>query len=506
MPGWLGYKAYFIRVCANMKIKSLIQYGNDTPAFFIVVLTIILAIVLGFSVAEYGVPLLDILIKKSVSSDGGLFNLGVIFLSFIFMLFFLFFLIKGSLKTVLFLYIVALPATYRFQGFWSITAFAKEGDPPELVSATTLLIFAILSVFIVKGVVLRKKNHFFGYLEYCILAFAFLGTISQFINHDLWSAFWLSIKSLWQYVALFYLVGAAISNEDDVKFIIKAVVISILVGIVFRQGTFGLGFIFANSQGLQRIGGGAFGPAVSYGGYLSFAAILSLYLAKSSSKLWLNLLWLLATGLILFELINTHTRGAILSFLIVVFLVVLSKERKFILLLIICTIFSFLLTGLWSDFLYLISERDFTLSTSILQDPNVKIRFELWALAFPRIFDGFGFGYGIGNLIYLYTSVNREFTSHNMLLELTQEVGAIASIFFLMFYVSVISRLLKWIKKTTLIAYLFVSLLGWFIFANTTSTSIVYYYPCEATILMYSILFSAKAITDNGGSFIGLDR
>lgn len=448
--------------------------------------------IIGWLVTIYSGPLFIRLIEKSVTSAGGTFNLVIIAISLLLVPLYVILLLRGSMVTVMSLYIICLPAIYRFRGFWAIEVRPNNYQAPELVSVTTFLIFLFLIVFFARGYKLRKPGNFYRTIEYLLWGYVILGTISQFVNLDISGAFWLSLKSLWQYLALFYLLSGAINNRNDINLILKAIVISIFIGIVFRQGTHGVGFTFEdlNGGGLVRIDGGAFGPAVSYGGYLAFVSVISLYLARSAHKWFQRLLWLLLMALILFELINTHTRGAMLSLVLIPILLLFPNERKFISLTILAGTLILILSGVIPELLNLASQRNFSLSFSLLNDQSAQIRFELWKLSLPHVFDRFGFGYGIGNALNMNVQgIERSLPSHNLLLESTQYVGAFSALCFLVLYVVTLARAGLFANRSSRLAYSFVGLSVWFVFANTTSTSILYYYPCEATILMFTILF-----------------
>ena len=287
----------------------------------------------------------------------------------------------------------------------------------------------------------------------------------------------------------FILISGAISNEDDARSLVKALVLALFLGIIFRMGTFGIGFVFKNQGEFTRIGGNAFGPAVSYGGYLAFGAVLGLYLARSSHRWFIRAVWLFITAILLFEMLNTHTRGAILSLFLLVFLFVWASERRFLILTLIVGFGLLIVSGHLNDMIYLASQRNLVLNTSLLSVPNALVRFELWRYSIFHIFDRFGFGYGIGNALLFMTSYGREFVSHNLIFDLTQSIGGFATIIFVVLYILGMRQSFKFGSSSSLMAYLFTALAVWFLFANTTSTSIVFYYPFEATLLMYLVLF-----------------
>ena len=117
---------------------------------------------------------------------------------------FAYILAKGTLRTILSMYVILLPALYRIRGFVAITAYYDPPTPPELISATTLLLFLFLAVAKLRGFKFRQPTQNFRTIESLLWGYSILSTISQFLNHSIWSAFWLSISGVWQYLIFFY--------------------------------------------------------------------------------------------------------------------------------------------------------------------------------------------------------------------------------------------------------------------------------------------------------------
>lgn len=201
-------------------------------------------------------------------------------------------------------------------------------------------------------------------------------------------------------------------------------------------------------------------------------------------------MWILIFLIISFEMLQTMTRGALISFS-VGFLLLLSwkSERKLILEIMLgisCTL------PFFAKYIYnLITYRTFSL-TRIGDIPGVYKRFYSWQLNLPRIFSNYGLGNGIGNVKEIGVNPGEYMTPHNILLSMCQSVGLFTTIIFLLMYIYVIktgivNSLNR--KKNNIYPYLVVILISFFIFSNTTTTSILGYYPYASIIIFYLFLF-----------------
>jgi len=382
----------------------------------------------------------------------------------------------------------------RVKKGWGIVAYSTETHQ-EKISITTFLILIFFIYLLIIRLPLRRKNHSFLIFEKLLLTYAILTTISQFINHNPWNAFLLSISGVWQYVAFLYIISAIARSPNDIRFFIKCILGSILIGIIIRLGSFDVNFLNLQASGeYVRVPGGAFGSAINYGGYLAFTIILAIYLIRSSKSRKARLGLFLITGIMIFELLNTFTRGAWLSLFFLALLPLWKEQRRFIFrhlafIIPILILFS-------TQLINLVTSRGLYLDSRIFQLRHVQDRMILFKLGIPHFFDNFGFGYGIGKSLHFQIGKRYE-VSHNILLEMSQTIGALATLAFLLMFFFIIWRLFKLSKKSKNIVlkilspFLIIALLAWFFFANTTSTSIVYYYPYEATLLFYSVLYFA---------------
>jgi hypothetical protein len=405
--------------------------------------------------------------------------------------------IWGNLQKVFGHFLLILPFTARASRLIGINAF-ETGDWIQRISITTFLLFLLLIKISPKQIALRRKEKPFQVFEVLLWSFAIVSTISQFVNHSsLHSAFWLSLGGMWQFVALFYVISMIIHSEKDARQILKYMVLSVLMGIVVRIATSGEIFTFLPGGTYGRLDGTtAFGPAVSYGGYLAFIIIICAYVIRSSQKMTMILLWGFATLILFFEMLNTFTRGATLSLSFIILLALWKSERRFlakfgIMLLPVFIVF-------WPMIISLLTLRPIYFSYEFFEIPSVADRLKLMELQAPQFFDNMGLGYGIG-IEFLFGGVIKGgyVGAHNLILIICTEVGGIAALIFLIIICYAMYRLilLSKVEQGSVIAkYLVVALASWFFFANTTSTGIMYYYPYEGTMLFYIALFMSVAL------------
>jgi hypothetical protein len=302
---------------------------------------------------------------------------------------------------------------------------------------------------------------------------------------------------MWQFVALFYVISMIIHSEEDARHILKYMVLSVLIGIIVRIGTSGQIFTFLWGGTFARLDGTtAFGPAVSYGGYLAFIIIICTYLIRSSQKVKIALLWIFVMIILFFEMLNTFTRGAYLSLCFIVLLALWKSERRFMVKLGVLILPVFIV--FWPFVSGLLTVRPIYLNDKLFTIPSVVERLGLMELALPHFFDNMGLGYGIGiGLPFAGIVKGSEVGVHSLILELSASVGGIASLIFLIIYCYAMYRLILLSKAQqgfVVSKFLVVALASWFFFANTTSTSIFYYFPYEGTMLFYIVLFMSVVL------------
>ncbi len=422
------------------------------------------------------------------------------------------------------MYLVMLPGLFRVQSLVAIVAYVDPSGWAQRISATTFALLALTVIVLASKVRVNQVNLTFRLVEILLWGYAIFGTVSQLLNHNITSAVLLSIGALWQFVGLFYIIDRIVTDERDARFILKCLLFSIIVNIFVRMAYEGWGFfltgtniagadtdaLLGTASHYYRVGSStnAFGFAVSYGGYLAFSVPIAIYIFRLMSRKSARYIaiWAVVIGLILLELLSTFTRGAILSILLIPPLLLLWKSERSTAISLLMGLLATILIGI---FVPMVSRaligRGLFLDARFFQIQAVNIRPALWLQSLPHVFDNWGFGFGIGKSLYFYVpGIRTALPSHNLILELTQNVGAISTIFFISFFSIVMYTLFLASKKSNtkpnLSAYLFVALAVWFFFANTTSTSIVYYYPYEGTLLFYIVLFLATALCRNAYS------
>lgn len=475
------------------------------------VITLLLLLVAGAAISPMlAGPFVSLLDKVLTSSSGAYGVLVLVLVGLLLPVWFIL-LLKESYLYALGLQMLMLPFTFRAANGLAIPAY-DDGTFVQKISLTTFLIVGLLVWLRLANVSVRRRPELKGF-EALLLAFAILSTISQLANHTLGDALLLSIGGAWQFVALFYIFCAVIRDPEDVKFILGCLVVAFLIGVFDRMASTGAGFMVEAPSNLAkiaphavagdfvRVGSGAFGFAQSYGGYLSFVSVLGLYFVQSARSRLRQVVWAIVVLVLSFEMLNTFTRGATLAFLFVFLLLLWKDSRPFFTKILVATAIV-VFTWLGEFLINLATVRTLELNPSfLLSDPNSTSRLDLYYQSLPHFFDNWGLGYGIGKPLFFYTAGVGEAVSHNTTLDLSQSVGGLATVLFLiMFFVAAVrlfrmSRNPAAEKDARLAIYIFIGLLAWFFFANTTSTSLVYYYPYEATIVFYSVMFLGVLVT-----------
>ncbi|PYS49190.1 MAG: hypothetical protein DMF68_10820 [Acidobacteria bacterium] len=458
------------------------------------------------AIAIFAGPVLSLVEKVAVSS-GGSYALAVMFLLSVAVPIWFMLLVRGNYLRALGLQILLLPLTYRALSVISIPAY-DDGTFVQRISLTTfmLLMFWLWLLF---TKVSMARHPVLRVFEILLLMFGMLTTISQLANHTFSSAILLSIGGAWQFIALFYILCSVVREGKDVELLLKCIAWAFIIAIIDRIGYGGEGFLVHAPADLSqisphalagefvRVGSGAFGFAQSYGGYLSFVSILELYFVQSAPSRWWAVLWIITILTLIFEMFNTFTRGATLALLFVSMLLLWRETRRFFMK-IVMVIGILMFTWLGTLLVDLATVRQLELTPGfLLSDPNSVSRMDLYVQSLPHFFDNWGLGYGIGKPLIFYTDGVGEAVSHNTIFDLSQGVGGLATVLFLLMFFIALKHLYQTTKRAAaarearLSIYMFVGLAGWFFFANTTSTSLVYYYPYEATLIFYTVMFLA---------------
>jgi hypothetical protein len=472
--------------------------------------------VLSFALGGLGIPHLVSVIDKVITRTGEVFSGLVIIVSLVIFPLWIWLILRGDFLKALGLQILLLNISGRAGDLFGVVAYASGTGFEQKVSLTTLMIFFLFFYLLMVQARLRKPEHSFKIFEGLLWMFAILTTISQFVNHTAFTAFWLSIGGIWQYVALFYVVSAIVKSQNDIRYLVKCIVWTILFSILFRIGIRGQMFLVmdAGFHSYQRLGSVSFGPSVYYAGYVALVIILAFYLLRTAQKRSTQVGWIMVLGILLIELLITFTRGGILALLFLALLPLWKQQRTYFAKIIISALLSSALlssallsfTVLGQKLVELINYRGLFLGVHLLETESVAIRLWLCQVSLPHFFDRFGLGYGIGNALYFSNTayyLGRELPTHSMILETSQMAGGIAALILIAIYGFVWWQLWQISRRegtalTTTATFFLVALLSWFFFANTTGVGILVYAPYEATILMYLVLFMASSLFSVG--------
>ena len=431
-------------------------------------------------------PFIVDIINKAESSAGGNFEKYIIILGLVIIFYFIILIAKKQFKKLFLLVLLFLPGLARFSAVIHIPVYKNYIIPP-----LTFIIF-ILSALILSNTDYHLKNKTEKQFGKILWIFAITGTFTQFINHSFYEAFWLSIGAFWQWVALFYILSGLLTKKKDVIQIIQFISFAILVGILFRIGSEGQNFVnILKGGGRFRVSSGmmVFGPAISYGGYLAIIAISTFYLIKIAPNKIKKIVWVIISLIVIFEMLQTMTRGAYISFSLVVLLLLWKSERKNTFKIITGVVLCLPFIG---KFIYqLITYRQFSI-IGVGDIPGVYKRLYSWKINLNYIFTHYGLGGGIGNSKIITGLGNESITPHNIILSMCQEVGLFVTLIFLFMYfyvikISIVNSFLP--QKNNIYPYFAVILIAFFIFANTTTTSILGYYPYSSILIFYLFFF-----------------
>jgi hypothetical protein len=465
----------------NILIKNRIVFLSSIPI-------IILVVAIIPSLSTFVVSALE----KASISIGGQFESVIIILSPIVILVWLWLIvIKRKYLEALGFQIALFPITYKASSILYVVAYSNSSAYQQKISLTTALLIIHFLILTLKKIINRPRNRTWHKFEFVLMSYAILLTATQFFSHDISSAILLSLGAVWQYVILFYMLSSLIKTSSDVVFMIQSFVAFTLLNILFR--VYSDGQIWFSQLGTEifRVGSGAMGPAVSYGGYLAIIITFAYFLYKYKGN-WIYIPIMLA---LLLELMATFTRGGIVSLFILGVTVFWKSERKYNLKVITSMSVVAIFTGnfLWQY----ISTRGFELD--IMKLKSVSIRFEIALEYFRELFSLSITGDGIGNFTYIYIS-GIKIAPHNIIIATLMEAGigvTLVFVFMIMFSIKVGFRysLESDRGKSIISLYLMIALLQWIFFANTTSTLINWYYPYEGSTIFWFTLFAPFLIS-----------
>lgn len=419
-------------------------------------------------------------------------NLAIIIVSLVGMTFILYFFHLLLNRKYLFAFnvlLILLPFTYFLSKIIFIPIYRNNSfliaDYTEKISITTLMI--VIYFIVIKFKTYNKVIYDFNTILLSLFIISIL--LTQLFTHNIKEAILLTITSSVQYLLVFLIIQRIVNSFHDAKTVLNSIVVLLFANIFFRVIVLNQPFLqdFTNNFEFTRVGFAALGPAVSYAGYIAIILniMLGLYLIEKKNYY----LFFFLLGFI--ELLGTFTRGGILILTFSLLFLILSKKVKLSRLIIFLAIFTVLAIPL---IIQIFSIRGRGVTSNLLYDSSVLVRFELIINYFKdlnNIFIGKGIGnysiFNIGNNVYL--------PIHNAFVEILDFAGIFPLVFFSILLIRIALIAKRNISNDKLVAEnrllfltLFICLIQWVVFSNTTSTSILYYYPFEGTIILYIII------------------
>jgi hypothetical protein len=420
------------------------------------------------------------------------------------LIYFLLLLIQKKFLRAFCLLIILLPVTSLAEKVFYIVAHTRIGGGQQRLSLTTLMIFVQLLFMFIHRPSFRRITKNNGRFQALLLSFAACVTVSQFINHSIYESVMLSIGAIWQYVALFYIMIMLVDKEEHVRTILKIIIFAFLWNICFRYAISDqISTAVMAGEEISRVSGLAFGPAVSYSGYVACLIMICIYFITSSKSKIQKFFWCLIAAVFVIEIGNANTRGALLSLVIgIMFLLSRRKYRKSTIL--ISVILVALYIGAINSNL-IDPQRNFIeyQGKGDVEIHGPQLRWEIFLNYLPHFFDNYGFGIGMGYDPQIDIQIGTKYrvlSAHNMIEDLAITTGGISAIMFLYMFGYACIKILSIAKMkkqhSDVLIFILATLLTWFFFANSTGTSIVYYYPYEAIIIFYLVFYSGIILAE----------
>ena len=407
-------------------------------------------------------------------------------------------LIKGQYKVAFTATVIAFALLGKATRLGGVPAYDSGDGYTQVIALTHAMIFSLAFALVIGRVPIRTPFH--KKVLATLAIFAALGTISQLFNHSFPSSILLSVGSLWVYVALSYVVLALFAGTQGMRELAFIVTMSLLAGVAVRIATTGNGFfIITQDGGLFRSDGFAFGPSVSYAGYLAVAAVFSIALSMYESSPFRRIVFILIAIVLVTEVASTGTRGAMLSLLLIP--IGIAATRRYRLSAAMFGVLGLATLALWPKISQVLDARPIYFDGRVNTIPQWVERAELWKLNLPHVLDNFGLGHGIGNQLNLALSNGVLTPSHNTFLDLSQHIGAMSTFVLIGLILVITLRGIKGAllspnrRDRTLAMLVLTAFFSWFFTANTTSTSLVWFYPVEGTSIFY-ITLAAVALID----------
>ena len=410
----------------------------------------------------------------------------------------LFYMIRRRYRKAFYTLIMLFPFTFYAGRAAGIKAF-EIPDFDQRVGLSTFLILAMFFVLLVRRRLRRPPRGVPRAIELFFWLYAISVTIGQFFTHDASAAVTLAIGSTWEFLALFYILISIIRHDHHIVALINSVFICSLLNILVRVVAKGESLFVSVSSAnagdatsfgadVGRVGSGALGPGASYAGYLAIFVTLALGMYFITRR-WMYLCYVV---MMLIEMVNTFTRGAFFVLGLLALLVCFQKTRK-ITLKIAGLIFA---TGAaaWPILRKYIEVRGFSFNPMNVNTFALRVRL---TEMFFRDYHFSWWGNGILQQTFFELSPWLVVPIHNAYLEILDTCGILPFATF-----TVVTLLMAWygfrvstsrymrarnLFSVKIAPFAFIALLQWILFANTTSTSVLAYYPYEGIAMFWIV-------------------
>jgi len=411
----------------------------------------------------------------------------------------LFYVVTKRYRRALYVTFMAFPFTFYAGRAAGLLAFGIP-DFDQRVGLSTFMIIALFGVMLLAGKLRRAQKGLPRWIEYCTWLYVVTLTIGQFVTHDAWAAAFLSIGAAWQYLCLLYLLVSLVRRSSDIANLLNSLFVFSLFNILVRVVAKGESLIVslssptAGSSGTfgaeaGRVGSGALGPGVSYAGYLAIFITLALGMYFNSR----HKIYLVYIAMMFVELLNTFTRGGIFVLGVLVVLVSFRMTRKMLLRI---AIPAFAVIAIaWPAIYRYATFRGF--SVNVMNVQNFYLRLRLTQLYLQDYYHFSWWGNGILNQTVVEVTPWLLVPVHNAYLDILDTCGVLPfAAFILLSILAVVmairavslSRYARFSPSIRLAPFVLVAMLQWIIFANTTSTSVLAYYPYEATAIWWILV------------------
>ena len=411
---------------------------------------------------------------------------------------------RRDYRSSFFLIIIFMPITYYLTRVFGIDAYTDiRSDPPftQVIGFTTGMIIFHYLLMKINNAIIKHDTRIYRRLQNLLIIYSITLTIAQLFTHTIGDALLLSIGASWQYLALFYIFTSVVTNEQNLlKFIHSLFIYSIFnkIYIVIVGGAPWIKSLSAQytAYSIREGNVGSLGPPMSAALYLAllFTLALGLYYYKSEKK------YLLFMFFIFVEIINTFTRGAIFIMLLLFIPVYRYKRHKNTYMVISALLITI---PLWNTFWRFISFRGF--SVNVFEDSNFVSRFIFSYLYFKDYYEFSLVGNGLVSSTIIRFTDFLSVRLHNAFLEILDTTGIIVFFIFIAICIEVFRQLRRDSKKlymstyrnnilSIIVMFIYIAFIQWLIYANTTATSVLYYYPYEGTMIFWMICFSSVSI------------